>query len=239
MKTASAVPSAIARPGRDTYGPAVVAAALFATVGLGSMCWVVTIRRMNGMDLGVGTRLGSFAYFSSVWVTMMAAMMLPGAAPAALRLAQRGVRVLDLPRYVGSYLGVWALVGVVVFAVYRPHGAATAGVLAVAAGVYELTPVKRRFRQMCRETVPSGFGLGLCCVGSSIGLMVMMAAVGIMSLSWMAVTTGVVFIQKLLSPRLAIDVPMALAIVALGIAIMVAPSSVPGIVPATHAMPSI
>ena len=48
------------------------------------------------------------------------------------------------PLFVGSYLAVWTLVGVVVYALYRPHGSVAAGVVAVAAGVYELTPLKRR-----------------------------------------------------------------------------------------------
>ncbi|HEX9549175.1 MAG TPA: DUF2182 domain-containing protein, partial [Acidimicrobiales bacterium] len=72
--------------------------------------------------------------------------------------------------------------------------------------------------------------LGLCCVGSSVGLMLMMVALGVMSVTWMAVTTAAVLAQKLLPPRAAIDVPVAMAIAALGIAVIVAPSSVPGLV---------
>ncbi len=89
---------------------------------------------------------------------------------------------------------------------------------------------------MCREMVPSGLGLGLCCVGSSIGLMLMLVALGAMSLTWMAVITGVILAQKLMAPRAVIDVPVALAIAALGIAILVDPSSVPGLVPTMHSM---
>jgi predicted metal-binding membrane protein len=37
---------------------------------------------MYGMDMGVATRLGSFACFVALWVSMMAAMLLPDAAPA-------------------------------------------------------------------------------------------------------------------------------------------------------------
>jgi predicted metal-binding membrane protein len=122
-------------------------------------------------------------------------------------------------------------VGLVVYAVYRPHGSAAAGVLVIGAGVYELTPVKQHFRRRCQENVRSGFGFGLCCVGSSIGLMLMLVAVGVMSVTWMAVTAGVVLAQKLLPPRAAIDVPLALAILGLGVLIVIAPSSVPGLIP--------
>jgi predicted metal-binding membrane protein len=32
---------------------------------------------MNGMDMGIAPQLGPFASFVAMWVTMMAAMMLP------------------------------------------------------------------------------------------------------------------------------------------------------------------
>jgi predicted metal-binding membrane protein len=172
---------------------------------------------MSGMDMGVATTLGSFPFFLSVWVPMMAAMMLPGVAPSALRIAGSGRAAFDISRYVGSYLGVWALFGVLVFALYRPHGTAIAVAITVAAGAYELTPVKRRFREMCRDRSASGLGLGLCCVGSSVGLMLMMVAFGAMSLAWMAGIAVVVLFQKLSPPRSVIDVPVALAIIGFGI----------------------
>jgi len=74
------------------------------------------------MDMGVSTRLGSFGSFTVLWLVMMAAMMLPGAAPAAVRRARASGRLLASPMFAGSYLGVWALVGVAVYALYRPLG---------------------------------------------------------------------------------------------------------------------
>jgi predicted metal-binding membrane protein len=61
--------------------------------------------------------------------------------------------------------------------------------------------------------------------------MAMLVAVGIMSIPWMAVITLVVLAQKLLPAKAAIDVPLALAIIGLGILIILAPSSVPGLAP--------
>ena len=100
----------------------------------------------------------------------------------------------------------------------------------IAAGVYELTPLKRHFRRRCRETIRSGFGFGLCCAGSSIGLMAMLVALGVMSVTWMSVIAVLVLGHKLMPPKAAVDVPLALAIVGLGICIVLAPSSVPGLV---------
>src|ERR687896_262001 len=210
---------------------AATATALTATLGLATAAWVVAVRQMNGMDMGVATELGSFAFFVALWVTMMAAMMLPGAAPAVLRRAHSSGRVRAVPLFVGSYLAVWALVGVAVYAVYRPHGTFAAGAVAIAAGVYELTPLKRHFRRRCRETIGSGFEFGLCCVGSSIGLMLMLVALGVMSITWMSVIAVLIVAQKLLPAKAAIDVPLALAIVGLGILVVLAPSSVPGLTP--------
>jgi predicted metal-binding membrane protein len=124
-----------------------------------------------------------------------------------------------------------ALVGAAVYALYRPHGTFAAGVVAVAAGVYEFTPFKRHLRRRCRESVRSGLEFGLCCAGSSIGLMLMLVAVSVMSVTWMCVVAVFVGAQKLLPAKAAIDVPLALAIVGLGVLIVIAPSLVPGLMP--------
>ena len=207
------------------------AAALTATLALAAASWVVAIRQMNGMDMGVATRLGSFAFFVALWVSMMAAMMLPGAAPAVLRRAHAsGVRAV--PLFVGSYLAVWTLVGVAVYALYRPHGSLAAGAVVIAAGVYEFTPLKQHFRRRCRESVRSGTQFGLYCVGSSMGLMLILVALSVMSVTWMSVIAVLGLAQKLLPAKAAIDVPLALAIVGLGVLVVIAPSSVPGLMPA-------
>ena len=99
----------------------------------------------------------------------------------------------------------------------------------IAAGVYEFTPLKRHFRRRCRESVRSGVEFGLYCVGSSIGLMLMLVALSIMSVTWMSVIALLVLAQKLLPAKAAIDVPLGLAIVGLGLLIVIAPTSVPGL----------
>ncbi|TMG62628.1 MAG: DUF2182 domain-containing protein [Chloroflexi bacterium] len=96
---------------------------------------------------------------------------------------------------------------------------------------YELTPLKQHFRRRCGGSVGSGFEFGLCCVGSSIGLMLMLVARSVMSVNWMAGIAALVLAQKLLPAKATIDVPLGLAIVGLGLLIVVAPSSVPGLTP--------
>jgi predicted metal-binding membrane protein len=204
---------------------------LAATLGLAAAGWAAAVRLMDGMDMGVATRPGSFAFFAAVWVTMMAAMMLPGAAPAAARRAQMAGQVRAALPFVGTYLVIWALAGVVAYGLDRPHGPLAAGVVVIAAGAYELTPVKRHFRRRCREEAGSGLGFGLCCVGSTAGLMAALVALDMMSLFWMAVVTVLACAQKLLPAKPAIDVPLALALIGLGLLIVIAPSLVPGLMP--------
>ena len=220
-----------AQAGGVRTGTAATAAALTVTLGLAAAAWVVAVRQMSGMDMGVATRLGSFAFFAVAWVTMMAAMMLPGAVPAVVRRVQASHRVRGVPLFLGSYLAVWALVGVAVYALYRPHGVVVAGAIVIAAGAYEFTPLKQHFRRRCQESTGSGLGYGLCCLGSSIGLMVMLVALSVMSVIWMSVIAVLALGQKLLPAKAAIDVPVALAIVGLGILVVLAPASVPGLMP--------
>jgi predicted metal-binding membrane protein len=213
----------------QTARRAMSGATLTATLGLATASWIVTVHQMDGMDMGVATELGSFPFFVTTWVSMMAAMMLPGAAPAALGRTRTTERALAVPPFVGSYLAVWTLVGLAVYGLYRPHGTAVAGALTIVAGSYELTPLKRHFRRRCRENVRSGVRFGLSCVGSSVGLMVMLLALGVMSVAWMSVVAVLILGQKLLPPRASIDAPLGLAIVALGILVVLAPSAVPGL----------
>ena len=172
---------------RAVVTPLVIAAA----------CWVVAVTQMRGMDMGVETGLGSFGFFIGVWAAMMAAMMLPGAAPATVDYTrthrQRGAAI----RFVAAYLAVWTLFGIAAYAVYRPHTTTVAVVMTVAAGLYELTPLKRRARRRCQQSADSGFHYGIYCLGSSIGLMVLLLAWGAMSVAWMTVVAVVVLIQKL------------------------------------------
>ena len=212
---------------RTSAAPA--AAALTATLGLAAVAWAVAVRQMNGMDMGPESSLGSVAFFAALWVPMMAAMMLPGAAPAAARVARRGGGVRAVPLFLGSYLAVWALAGVAVYVLYRPHGTLVAGLATIAAGAYELTPVKAYFRRRCQASAQPGWRFGLCCLGSAAGLMLILIALSVMSVAWMAVIAALALAQKLLAPRPAIDIPVALAIIALGVLIVAAPSAVPGL----------
>jgi len=88
--------------------------------------WVVTVQRMRGMDAGPGTDLGSLGWYVGVWVTMMAAMMLPSALPMVLLFdrisserTRRWSRFGSTWLFVAGYLAIWTLYGLAAFGVYR------------------------------------------------------------------------------------------------------------------------
>jgi predicted metal-binding membrane protein len=97
-------------------------------VGVAAAAWWWTAARMEGMDAGPWTSLGGAAWFVSLWVVMMAAMMFPSVAPTvALYAKMTTARSWLLPlAFAGGYLATWAAAGVGTYAVARVAGA-TAG----------------------------------------------------------------------------------------------------------------
>ncbi|HUA09442.1 MAG TPA: DUF2182 domain-containing protein [Candidatus Acidoferrales bacterium] len=154
---------------------------------------------------------------------MMAAMMLPAAVPATVQRARTSVRAALL--FLASYLAMWAAIGAVMHVLYRPPSVFVAGLITIAAGLYELTPLKRSLRVQCRGHV-SGLRFGAACAASCIGLMVMQSVLGMMDLTWMAAVAAIVAAQKILPPMRILDASLGVAIVALGMLIAFAPYSI-------------
>ena len=157
---------------RAAGGPGALAALLVVAV----LAWVATTVRMAGMDAGPGTDPGSLGFYLSTWTVMMAAMMLPSAAPAVLAYrdtASRGEKVTATAWFAAGYLVLWAASGLVGYALLEAGRSLAPGALAwdrggrwVAAGVlvlaaaYELTPAKRACLTRCRGRRPDGPAAG-------------------------------------------------------------------------------
>jgi predicted metal-binding membrane protein len=161
--------------------------------------------------------------FLLAWQVMLAAMMVPASAPA-IGVVARATRSLDRPTaqalgFVGAFAAVWAAFGLLAFAgdwvVHQLVNATPwlaahpqvigAGILATA-GVYQLTPWKRRGLDSCRDPLgvaaccrPAARGAGpragvrhaVDCLAASWALMLLMFAVGPTDLAWMIALTGV------------------------------------------------
>jgi predicted metal-binding membrane protein len=218
--------------------------------------WAVTVDRMRGMDAGPGTDLGGLGWYLGIWVTMTAAMMLPSAAPAAEqieRLARRVPTVL----FAAGYLAIWTLYGLVAYGLFRlvtsfdtgwlawdERGPYVAAAVIVSAGLYELTPLKRRCLRRCRSArhprnaLRSGLAHGLDCVGCSGGLMAVPFVLGVMSLFWMALVAVAIFAEKVLPQGARLAPALAMVLVALGIWVGASPASVPGLTQPGGSLPS-
>jgi predicted metal-binding membrane protein len=215
--------------------------------GGAAVAWAITVERMRGMDAGPGTDLGGLGWYLGIWVTMTAAMMLPSAAPAA-RYFARVARRIPTILFVAGYLAVWTGYGLAAYGLFRfvtsldlswlawdEGGPYVAGAVIVAAGIYELTPLKRLSLSRCRSPQHSagalrgGLAHGLDCVGCSWALMAVLFVLGVMSLFWMAVVAAVIFVEKVLLQGPRLSRVFALALVTLGIWVAGAPASVPGL----------
>jgi len=218
-------------------------------VAAAAACWMITAQRMRGMDMGPGTALGGLGWFAVVWVTMMAAMMLPSLVPMAV--ASRNA-ILFTCGYLVTWLGAGAVAHGAIQGIraldlswlaWDQGGQYVAGGVILAAALYELTPVKSACLRHCRNPellarrrrpAPPGALLmgvehGGFCVGSSGALMAALFALGVMNVAWMVVIAALVAVEKLLPWRRPAIVATALFVAALGIAVAFAPAQVPGL----------
>ena len=161
-----------------------------------------------------------------MWWLMMVAMMLPSAAPAALlygrvRAARSGNA--HVPRtwlFLAGYLSAWLLFSIVVASIQRMlagsamvlENARVASAVLIAAGLYQLSPVKAACLRQCRTpaqflsrewrpgvtgAVRLGILHGAFCVGCCWALMALLFVGGVMNFAWIAVLTLIVGIEKL------------------------------------------
>jgi len=217
--------------------------------------WAVTGDRMGGMDAGPGTDLGGLGWFAVVWVTMMAAMMLPSIAPMVLAYAR--VQIGASPAFVAGYLLTWAAVGVLGYALVEGVRSLDLGVLAwdeagpylaggaiLAAAVYQLSPLKNRSLGRCRNprafvsehwrpgpvgALRMGIEHGRVCVGSSWALMAALFALGVMSVGWMVLVAALIATEKLLPWPTVATRGIAVLLAVLAIALAFAPEDMPGL----------
>jgi predicted metal-binding membrane protein len=236
-------------------------------VGLAAIGWWWTVGEMRGMDDGPWTALGTLGWFLGVWVVMMAAMMFPSVSPTvALYARMSRSRVLSAA-FIAGYLATWAAAGVVAFLIaltttHAAHGALAwdnagrtiAGVTLLMAAGYELTPFKDVCLGKCRSPLGTllgswragwvgafrmGLGNGAWCVGCCWALMASLFALGVMSVTWMAVVAVLIAIEKTIPWRRVATYGTTIVLVALGVTMLVAPDRLPGLtVPDQTPMPS-
>ncbi|HLW93979.1 MAG TPA: DUF2182 domain-containing protein [Solirubrobacteraceae bacterium] len=176
---------------------------------------------------------GEFGLMLAMWVMMMVAMMAPTAAPMTLVYAAVA-RKAALQRnpvaptfvFVAGYLTVWSVFAVLATLAQRglAHAALLSpamasnsrlfgGGLLIAAGIYQLTPLKQACLRHCRAPAHflsqhwrrgsigayrMGLVLGAYCLGCCWILMALLFVGGVMNLLWIAAIAAFVLIEKVL-----------------------------------------
>ena len=171
-----------------------------------------------------------------MWAVMMAGMMLPSVAPTILLYARVGRQAAAQQQpfaatgwFAGGYLLAWTgfsflatlLQALLTHAALLTSAMASTnnlmgGLILIAAGIYQATPLKDRCLASCRaplsfiqqhggfrrQALPSlGSGLrhGLYCIGCCWALMLLLFVGGVMNLAWIASLAALVLVEKLLS----------------------------------------
>ena len=243
-------------------GAAIRSTSVLVLVGCSLAAWLVTVLYAVDMPAAPGTMGLDVLQFVGLWTVMMAAMMLPSISPLVSLYLRRirsepsgRVRTLRTSALVAGYLVTWACFGVVAFALARlgdelvtrsPTAAPWVGAGAlVAAGVYQLTPLKDFCLSHCRSPVTFllhygslkgrtrdfqiGLRHGLFCVGCCWGLMVVLVVVGIMSLGWMAAIAAAVLLEKTWRHGRALSRALGVALVAFALFVPNHPELLPGL----------
>ena len=225
---------------------------------LGVLTRAGSVDAMDSMDAGSTSTAVSGALFLAVWVVMMVAMMFPPLAPVVStfdRWRRRTRRAASLTfAFVLGYLLVWTSIGLLAYAFvlaldgWLPFSERTAirsaGILVVAAGVYQFSPLKRMCLRFCRS--PLGFfaqyagelrrghkgpfrvGIahGMYCVGCCWFLMVVLVLLGMMNVVWMGLVAALIFVEKVVRHGPVIGRLAGSALAVAGAAIAVSPALV-------------
>ena len=247
-------------PRRAPARPRPIDLALVASlVVLAGASWVLTDDRMAGMDAGPGTDLGGLGWFVGVWVTMMAAMMLPSLAPMVFgyaRIEDEAPKPEATAVFVAGYLLAWAIAGLLGYMViegvreldpgflaWEELGPYVAGAVILGAALYQLSPLKDSCLRQCRSpamllqhwrpggvgALRTGFQHGGFCIGCCWAMMAALIAVGVMNVAWMAVIAALIAAEKLLPWTAIANRGIAAVLVVLAIAIAFAPADVPAL----------
>jgi len=224
-------------PGLMLHQRVVIAAAL---AGLTALCWLylfdaaADMAAMGDMSMAMPPKgTVDLLLLLAMWCVMMVGMMLPSAMPMILTFAainrrrrERAQPYVPTALFVAGYLLAWA--GFSVLATIAQWGleraallspmdmtttsARLGGLLFLAAGLYQLTPLKQACLAVCRSpfdfvvnhwrdgavgALRMGLSHGLYCLGCCWILMALLFVGGVMNLLWVAVLAAVVLIEKL------------------------------------------
>jgi len=197
------------------------------------------------------------ALMFAMWWIMMVAMMVPSAAPMVLLVAAVAQRqsapaqpLATVAAFVGGYLVVWGAFslaatllqwGLEALRLVSPMAMASttpvfAGILLLAAGLYQLTPLKHACLGHCRHPLgfvaghwrPGGWGAfrmglhhGAWCLGCCWALMLLLFVGGVMNLVWVAAIALFVLVEKIAPFGAVLGYVAGIALAGWGVALLV------------------
>jgi predicted metal-binding membrane protein len=230
---------------------------------LAGAAWAVLVwqsrtnRDAMGLTMGMGAPL-----FVAIWVVMMVAMMFPAAAPMILTFArvhaarrQGGQPFVPTWIFVGSYLVVWTLFGILAYGTavgiekladhsmwLMNNAPRFGGGGLVLAGLYQLSSWKHACLSKCRTPLTfvlsswrDGYGgslrmgleHGVYCLGCCWLLFVILFPLGMMNVAAMAAITLLIFAEKSLPAARGLGNAAALALIAYGALVLCVPPALP------------
>ncbi|CAN5516640.1 DUF2182 domain-containing protein [soil metagenome] len=196
---------------------------------------------MSGMDMGAAVALGfrswaaaDFAFIFTMWAVMMVGMMTPSAAPMILLYALVGRKAREGGNpfassawFFAGYILVWIAFSIVAtaaqyllshLALLTPMMATSStilgGIVLIAAGVYQWTPMKDVCLRQCRAPIAFlashggfrsdplgalrlGIEHGAYCLGCCWALMALLFVGGVMNVLWIAGIAILVLLEKI------------------------------------------
>lgn len=252
---------------------------LGALLGLSALCWGIVAWQsfsMNSSSMGdsmgapMGLTMGmSAALFLAIWIAMMVAMMFPSAAPMVLMFytistgkRQRAQTYAPTWVFVLGYLLVWTLAGVAAYVLatgldwlasqsmwLTDNASRIGGVVLIAAGLYQLSPLKNTCLAKCRTplqfvmtswrdgaggAVRMGIEHGVYCLGCCWLLFVILFPLGMMNIAALALLTALIFAEKVLPVGRAVSAFAGVALVVYGAVVVFMPTFLPAMRLAFH-----
>lgn len=170
---------------------------------IAAAAWIAILSGFESVGTGI---LG----FVAAWTVMMVAMMLPSAMPFIL-LYQRGATRWATAELTAGYIAVWSLAGIAAWALDAKAMDIPVSAVLLAAGLYQLTPVKNSCLRRCRTPADFlverwrsnafilGADHGRYCLGCCWALMAVLIVAGMMGIVWVVAIAAIVAVEKLSS----------------------------------------
>lgn len=243
-------------PARErSWTDAWLSALLLGVAGMGWWWSTVSAAGMRADTISMDMQSTmSFTAFLVAWVAMMAAMMLPAVLPVVRHYARAGAgNTTPAVTFVATYLALWSATGIPAYVAWSrlhepmahpyPWIGRIAGAVAVAAGLYQLTPLKSTCLRHCQSPISfslphgshfdrvarallAGGRYGMFCLGSCWMLFVLLIALGTMQLPWMLALSVVVWLEKIAPIGDRLTRLTAAMLVALGVLLLLQPAFV-------------